>query len=147
MEELGSINHLDNEHLRIKFINRFGAEMYRKFVLGLYGSFPLRENLFYWQEKLLADLMGEIKVGSIQSNEVYSIFDQCPVHHVQLQNDTVKIVDGTTYQTILPYGEVLELFPMAHVDAPRNTDMFSYPETVEVLYCSKCREVRNSVGR
>ncbi len=140
----GAVTH---EDIRTAFEEFAGTEKYRHFVLTLYEAFPLRDQLFFWQEELLGEFSKHFKRHVIQHSEVYKIFNHCPVHKGQLKSDTVAIVDGSKASHRIPYSLQEEFFPLAHVDAPRNLEMFVYPENIDVLYCEACRKTRKEMSR
>ena len=127
---------------RIKFIEYVGKEKYKDFVLTLFEAFPIRDRLFLWQEQLLVKFSSDLNLPSIKFEDVYSIFNHCPIHDIELKEDTVPIIDGSNIKSVIPYEKQLEISPMANVDAPRNLEMQDYPESVEVFYCFQCRVER-----
>ena len=129
------------------FIEFYGKEKYIEFVLSLYEAFPLRDELFFWQEKLLNNFSEHFRLPKIGIKTVHSNFNCCPLHNTELEKDIVPIVDGNGYQPVLPYSEGVKVFPMANLDAPRNLEMFSYPEKVDVFYCSNCRKERITIAQ
>ncbi|MFD2566732.1 hypothetical protein [Pseudotenacibaculum haliotis] len=140
----GEVTH---KEIRTEFEEFVGTEKYRHFVLTLYEAFPLRDQLFFWQEELLEEFSTHFKRHVIQHSEVHKIFNHCPVHKVQLKSDTVAIVDGSKASHRIPYSLQEEFFPLANVDAPRNLEMFEYPEDIDVLYCEQCRKTRKEMSR
>jgi len=125
--------------IRKKFIENYGREKYKEFVLTLYESFPIRTRLFFWQEQLINKLSLELHLQQIDIEEVFSIFNHCPIHDVKLKEDTVCIVDGSNIQRDISIDKELELFPMANTKAFRNLELRNYPEKINVLYCPNCR--------
>ncbi len=111
---------LSNEEIRIDFKEYVGIDKYKHFVLTLYEAFPLRERLFFWQEELLTKFLPKIDIEPINYENVHKIFDHCPVHELELQNDTVLIVDGNELVPKISYNRKMELFPMANINAPRD---------------------------
>ena len=125
------------ELIREKFIEMYGTEKYKEFVLTLYEAFPLRERLFFWQEEMLNNFCKHFNIGHIDYEKTYSVFNYCPVHNVKLEKDIIPIVDGNS----LEVGKKREyLNPFANLVAPRNLEMFEYPKTVEVYFCQTCRK-------
>ncbi|WP_438423886.1 hypothetical protein [Aquimarina macrocephali] len=132
---------MTTEQIRNGFKKFIGDEKYNHFVLTLYEAFPLRGRLFFWQEELLKKFSNEFQIDQIEFENVYNIFNHCPVHNYELKNDDVSIVDGE----ILPeefYQKEKNLFPMANFNAPRNLERFRYPKSVAIVYCDKCRKVK-----
>ena len=128
--------------IRKKFIENFGREKYKEFVLTLYESFPIRTKLFFWQEQLITKLSLELNRQQIDIEEVFSIFNHCPIHDVELKEDTVHIVNGLNYEGDSLTDKELELFPLANTEACRNLELGNYPENIDVLYCPACRSER-----
>ncbi|UKN00202.1 hypothetical protein K6119_10705 [Paracrocinitomix mangrovi] len=132
------------EEIRTRFQEFVGDEDYINFVLSLYDRFPRPENLHLWQEKLLTDFSNKFGTDPINTTDVYKIFSHCPIHDFELKPDKVVIVNGNEIAASIPYEKERELFPLANVNAPRDLDRFEYPESVEVVYCERCREVKNA---
>ncbi len=130
---------------RKKFMEFVGKEKYIEFVLTLYETFPLRDKLFFWQEQLLKKFSNEFNLRTIEFNELYSIFNNCPIHDNVLKEGVVPIIDGNTYKPVLPYEKEKEIYPMANDIAPRNLEMMDYPESVEVFYCPQCRTEKQTI--
>jgi hypothetical protein len=128
------------DHIRDKFIEKFGKAKYEEFVLSLYESFPLIERLLFWQERLLEELCYDLSIPKPKVEEVYSIFNRCPIHNVELKQDTVLIINGNGYKPSFSLKEDKKLFPLANSVAIRDLDRFNYPESIKVLYCSNCRQ-------
>lgn len=126
--------------IRQRFKEFIGNEKYVHFVLTLYESFPLRDKLFFWQEQLLSDFSNSFDFEPIGIDEIYDVFDQCPVHNCTLKNDTVPIVDGNG---IVSKGISKDLSPLANTNAPRDLERFRYGKVIDVLYCPKCRQKNN----
>lgn len=129
------------EEIRIGFEKFVGNEKYNHFILTLYETFPLRERLFFWQEELLNDFANKFNLEPIEFRQIHKIFNHCPVHSYELKNDTVPIVDGNEINSKIINEREKELFPMANINAPRDLERFSYPKTVNVVYCDKCRDL------
>lgn len=134
---------MTSDSIRHSFIETFGDEKYEEFVLSLYEAFPLREKLLFWQDKLLDGFFKDLNIQRPILEEVYSIFGHCPMHDTALKKDNVPIINGNAYTDHLTLREERKLFPFANVHAPRDLDRFEYPERIDVLYCSKCREERS----
>lgn len=134
---------LTNEQIRTEFKKFVGNDKYTHFILTLYEAFPLREKLFFWQEELLNKFSQEYNIEEIEYKNVYEIFNHCPIHDFELKKDTVKIVDGNDITPKTSYEKEKKLFPMANINAPRDLERFSYPKDVDVVYCEKCRELKN----
>lgn len=133
---------MSSDFIRKKFIEIFGREKYKEFILTLYESFPIRNKLFFWQEQLLIKLSLELNRKQIDFKEVFSIFNHCPIHNVELKKDTVPIRNGVNIIRDISFVKELELFPLANVEAFRNSELTNYPENIDVLYCPKCRSER-----
>jgi hypothetical protein len=131
---------MSSEQIRKKFIQKFGKGKYEEFVVSLYDSFPLRDRLFFWQEKLLERLFKELAISVPSVKEIYFIFKYCPIHDLELKTDNVSIINGNNYSPNFTLQEEKSYFPLANINAPRDLDRFTYPETVNVLYCSDCRK-------
>lgn len=129
------------EEIRVEFEKFIGNEKYIHFVLTLYEAFPLRNRLFFWQEQLLEDFTHKFDLEIIEFKKVHQIFNHCPIHNYQLKSDNVPIVDGNEINSKISYERAKELFPMANIIASRDLERFSYPKTVDVVYCDKCREL------
>lgn len=129
------------EEIRIGFEKFVGNDKYVHFILTLYEAFPLRDRLFFWQEKLLKDFANKFDLKPIEFVQIHKIFNHCPVHSNELKIDTVPIVDGNEINSKISNEKEKEFFPMANINAPRDLERFSYPKTVNVLYCDKCREL------
>lgn len=128
------------EEIRVGFEKYVGSEKYNYFVLTLYEAFPLRSRLFFWQEQLLKEFTNEHDLDLIEFEDIHKIFNHCPVHNYVLKNDNVPIVDGNSINPNFSYEQEKEFSPMANINAPRDLERFSYPKSVDVLYCEKCRE-------
>jgi hypothetical protein len=134
---------MTNNNIRKEFANNIGKEKYIHFVLTLYEAFPLRNKLFFWQEQLLSNFSRKFDIPQISVSNIYEIFNHCPIHDYELIKDTVPVVDGNRANTNLT--QTKELCPLANIDAPRNLEMFDYSESIEVLYCTICREIRKTL--
>jgi hypothetical protein len=134
---------LKTEDIRIGFKEMVGNEKYIHFVLTLYEAFPLRNRLFFWQEQLLEDFTNKFDLETIEFGQVHEIFNHCPVHNYELKDDNVLIVDGNEINSKVSYEREKEFFPMANIHAPRDLERFKYPKDVNVVYCKKCRELKN----
>ena len=139
------IRKLTAEEIRKGFEKFVGNEKYNQFVLTLYEAFPLRDKLFFWQEQLLKDYSNEFNIEPIVFETVYEIFNHCPVHNYKLKNGNMPIVDGNKIVQRVSNERAKEPFPMANFNAPRDLERFSYPKSVDVAYCEKCREIRNKL--
>ena len=133
----------NKDQIRIEFKKFVGNEKYNHFILTLYEAFPLREKLFFWQEELLKNFSNEFDIEPILFENVHEIFNHCPIHDFELKKDNVKIVDGNDIIPKISYEREKELFPMANINAPRDLERFNYPKDVDVVYCEKCRELKN----
>jgi hypothetical protein len=136
---------MEPEIIREQFIEYFGFDQYKMFVLTLYEAFPLRDKLFIWQDQMLEKFCEQLKIEQITYEEIYLIFNTCPLHRVQLKKDIVPIVDGNKQCDIVFNQTVNYLFPFSNVDAPRDLERFAYPKEVEVYYCQDCRNIRMDV--
>ncbi|RZS93932.1 hypothetical protein [Aquimarina brevivitae] len=129
------------EEIRIEFEKFVGNEKYNHFILSLYDTFPLKKRLLFWQESLLKDFFNKYDLETIEYEQIYRIFNRCPVHHYKLKHDTVTIIDGNEVNSTISYRKEKNLFPMANIYAPRDLNRFSYPKKVNVVFCSRCRKV------
>jgi|SRR5688572_3089260 len=129
------------EQIRNAFKDFVGKEKYVHFILTLYEAFPLRDRLFFWQEQLLKDFSNEFGIKPIIIENIYQIFNHCPIHNYELKKDNVPIVDGNEITSNLPYQKEKDHFPMANLNAPRDLARSNYPKYVDVVYCKKCREI------
>jgi len=128
--------------IRKQFVEVFGFEKYKQFVLTLYEAFPVRDRLFFWQEQMLKNLSEHFNIRPITYEEVYLIFNQCPLHNAELKRDIVPIVDGNNCQD-MKFTEIdNSSFPLSNVIAPRDLERFNYPEELEVYYCHDCRKTQ-----
>jgi hypothetical protein len=130
------------DFIRLKFIDKYGKTKYNEFVLSLYDSFPRRDTLFFWQEKLVNDLFKELNIQLLDLDDVYKIFNYCPLHDIELLHDNVPIVDGENYKEVYDYSLSRQLFPLANINAPRDLTRFTYPQNLNVYYCSTCRQIQ-----
>jgi hypothetical protein len=137
---------MSSNGIRSEFIEKFGKAKYDEFVLSLYEAFPLRERLFFWQEKLLEQLFNYLGIPLPTLKEVYSIFNHCPIHDIELKEGNVPIINGNDRKYNFLLIEQIKLFPLANINAPRDLDRFEYPETINVLYCPQCRIVESSIS-
>jgi hypothetical protein len=96
--------------IRYKFIEEFGRVEYKEFVLSLYEAFPLRDKLFFWQEQLIEKIFNDLNIPQPTIEEVYSIFNCCPIHDAKLNADIVPIIDGNNLGWALSY-RVKKTFP------------------------------------
>ncbi|TSE03075.1 hypothetical protein [Aquimarina algiphila] len=132
---------MTEEQIRNGFEEFVGNKKYNHFVLTLYEAFPLRDRLFFWQKQLLKDFSDEFNIDPIMFENVHNIFNHCPVHNHELKNENVPIVDEGQILPEAFYKREKDFFPMANINAPRDLERFSYPKSVDVVYCQKCREV------
>ena len=130
--------------IRNKLIAQLGQDKYKELVLSLYEEFPLRTKLLFWQERLINEVFKELDIAWDNVAQLFSIFNHCPLHHLELRKDNVPIVDGNTYQSALTLREEKLLFPLANVIVPRNLELRNYPQRIDVVYCPGCREERSS---
>lgn len=131
--------------LREAFKEFVGKEKYILFILTLYEAFPLRNKLFFWQEQLLKDFSNKFDIKLITIENIYQIFNYCPIHNYELKNDNVPIVDGNEFEPKISHQKAKELFPMANLYAPRDLTRFIYPKNIEVVYCEKCRDISKGI--
>jgi len=67
---------MEPEIIREKFIEYFGFDQYKKFVLSLYEAFPLRDRFLFWQEQMLKKFCEQFKIKQITYEEVHSIVNR-----------------------------------------------------------------------
>lgn len=133
---------MTSNFVRSKFIEKYGEAKYKEFVLSLYDIFPRADNLLFWQEKLIVELTKELGLSQPNTDDVFNIFNYCPVHNVELLDDNVPIINGMELKEPLDINLRKQLFPLANVNAPRYLDRFEYPKSIDIKYCPSCRDAR-----
>ena len=94
---------------------------------------------------MLKKFSEQFNLKQITHEEIYSVFNSCPLHQVKLKKDVVPIVDGNNHCDKVFNQTAKSIFPFSNVDAPRDIDRFAYPKEVEVYYCQACRNKRLDV--
>jgi hypothetical protein len=131
------------DFIRFKFMEKYGDVKYKEFVLSLYLHFPRRDTLLFWQERLIKELLIELGIQEIEIEEIYNVFNHCPVHDIELLKDNVPIVDGVEYIDPINWGLQEKLFPLVNINALRDLNSSLYPRTIELLFCPSCRQSRS----
>jgi len=135
---------MTSDVIRLKFITKYGEDKYQEFVLSLYEAFPRPDSLKFWQEKLINELIKELNFHQLSLEEVYNIFNYCPIHNVELLGDNVPIINGMELKEPLDFNLRKQLFPLVNINAPRDLDRFEYPKSIDIYYCPVCRDIRLS---
>jgi hypothetical protein len=137
---------MENDLIRKKLIELFGNEKYVEFVLSLYESFPKRDRLFFWQEQLLAEFNKYLNHKQLDYEEVYLIFNFCPIHDLELGKDFVPVINGNRFKSDISSLDEKKFFPLANIYALRDLDNIKYPDKIEVVYCANCRNERSIIN-
>lgn len=135
---------MDAPQLLAKFWQIFGEEKAKKFVFTLLQRSRTQGRLLFWQEKMLQEFYQQMDMAELDFATVLKVFNYCPVHKVDLLQDTVSIEYGTRKPDS---AEALEraqnLYPFANTKAYGPCWVESKTET-QVWYCPICRTALNN---
>ncbi|WP_444912480.1 hypothetical protein ACJJIQ_13900 [Microbulbifer sp. ANSA003] len=130
--------------IRKTFEEFVGTERYLNFLATICCSNKENSRLKFKQELEWEKFVSEYGLGYKTYQEIWSLFQYCHLHQVELEQDHAEIIYGTrrsptkaerrTINENYPYANVVAYGPCWVEDA----------KTKEVLYCSKCREIYGS---